>query len=59
MAVPTVKVKSDLYADGYVVINESDFDESEHELFVEGESDERAEAPKRRGRPPKAKPEDA
>lgn len=32
---PTVKVKSPDHEQGFFVINEEDFDESKHELFVE------------------------
>lgn len=32
---PTVKVKSTDHEQGFFVINEEDFDESKHELFVE------------------------
>lgn len=33
---PVVKVKSDSVEAGFIVINESDFDEKLHELFEEG-----------------------
>lgn len=32
---PVVKIKSDSVEAGFIVINESDFDEKVHELFVE------------------------
>ena len=35
MECPTVKIKSD-NEQGYVVINESDFDVTKHEFYVEG-----------------------
>lgn len=56
---PTVKVQSD-NGQGFIVINEADFDAEAHELFGAEASDEEAiegDAPKRRGRPPKAAPE--
>jgi hypothetical protein len=43
-AVPTVAVKAAITEDnptGYVVINESDFDPSQHEKFGAGESDDK------------------
>lgn len=48
---PTVKVKED-NEDGFVVINEADFDPKVHDLF---EEDHGEDEPKRRGRPPKGK----
>lgn len=34
---PTVKIKDDGSPDGFIVINESDFKEDEHEVFSESE----------------------
>ena len=36
--IPTVKIKDDKAPGGYVVINESDFDEKKHKLYVEPKS---------------------
>lgn len=39
MSCPTVKVKCD-NEQGFYIINESDFDEKNHNLFVESDSEE-------------------
>ena len=39
MSCPTVKVKCD-NEQGFYIINESDFDKSNHELFFEGKQEE-------------------
>ena len=49
----TLKVKAD-NEDGYAIINESDFDAAVHEHFDADET-QAEDAPKRRGRPPKAR----
>lgn len=33
--IPTVKIKDDNAPGGHVIINESDFDEKKHKLYVE------------------------
>ena len=63
MKLPTVKVK---HRDGFIIMNESDFDESKHELFIEepekpapNSEEPEKPAPKKRGPKPKAKQEEA
>lgn len=51
MKLPTVKVK---HRDGFVIMNESDYDPEKHELFSE---EPEKPAPKKRG--PKPKQEEA
>lgn len=52
----TVKVAAD-NEQGFIVINEADFDAAVHELFGAAAHDE-SEAPKRRGRPAKSHEQD-
>ena len=51
---PTVKVTAD-NEQGFIVINEADFDEAIHEVFGAAPAEDGEDAPKRRGRPAKVK----
>ncbi len=45
MRLPTVKIKSDARSEGFIIINESDFDPEVHTLYEEAASGEPAESP--------------
>lgn len=57
MNIPTVKIKHKRR--GFIIINESDFDDTKHELYSEETEQVKKPVPKRRRSKPKVKQEEA